>query len=121
MSYITNVLIQGAHTETIESLNTWLAEADTERSQQFQRIDMDAAGGYKVYTPKVWAAAFNYGPMGELLPKLRDPETWGVSVLLVSVVVDGEETNEAFTFDYVFDKDGSNRRIEPVSAQALRL
>lgn len=41
-------------------LNRRLYEADTERHQQFNRIDMDHAGGTKFFTTEVWAACFNH-------------------------------------------------------------
>lgn len=113
MSYITNVLVQGSVTKEIQALNEWLREADTERTQQFQQINMDSAGGTKWYVVDVWAAAFNYGPMEELLAKLRDPATWGTAVRMVAVIIDGEEESEAFVFD---NPDGSYKpvtRAEP--------
>ncbi len=94
MSHITNVLIQGARPSDIDKLNEWLRVND-EREQQFNKIDMDAAGGVKYYVVDVWAAAFNYGPVGDLIPKLRDPATW-LSPLSVAVIVDGEESMEIF-------------------------
>ena len=98
MSYITEVLIHGADERQIASLNDWLRESDVEGRQQFVRINMDAAGGAKYYTSKVWAAAFNYVPSA-LFAKLRDPETWGTRVLLIAIIIDDEEGTEAFCFD----------------------
>lgn len=98
MSYITDILIQGADEIEIEPLNEWLLEND-ERKQQFRKISMENAGGGKVYTSDVWAAAFNYVPL-ELCEKLRDPKTWGTSVLQVCVIVDDEEGMEAYCFAY---------------------
>lgn len=101
MSYITNVLIHGSVRKEVEALNVWLAEADAERHQQFQEISFATAGGTKAYTDGVWAGAFNYGPVGELVAKLRDPDTWGHAVLMVAVIISGEEQSEAFVFDKV--------------------
>ena len=97
MSLITNVLIHGARDEAMAALNEWLREADDERHQQFERIDMGAAGGSKHYVVDVWAAAFNYTPHG-LAEKLRDPETWGYGLLSVAVIFDHESRMEAFVF-----------------------
>ena len=116
MSYITNVLVQGARQEQIDALNEWLSEHD-DRQQRFEKIDMDAAGGTKYYVADVWAAAFNYMPI-DLLAKLRDPETWHPRTLLVAVVIDGEETIETFCFDYADTT--AEERFAPVMAQGFR-
>lgn len=94
MSYITHVIVQGADQQQIDGLNEWLREND-ERQQELRPINMDAAGGTKYYVIDVWAAAFNYMPLG-LREKLLDPETWGVRKYLVSVILDGEESTEVF-------------------------
>lgn len=100
MSYITEVLVHGAHEKQIERVNAWLREHDTERAQQFQQINMDAAGGTKYFVSDVWAAAFNYMPT-DLLSVLRDPATWKDAVLSVLVLIDGEEMQETILFGYV--------------------
>ena len=115
MSKITHVLIQGARQSDIDKLNEWLLENDEERQQQFQKIDMDAAGGTMFYVEDVWAAAFNYGPVGDLIPKLRDAATWEKPLLSVVVVIDGEEAVETFCFDGN-ERDG----YKPVGGQEVR-
>ena len=114
MSYFTDVLIQGVRETEIAPLNEWLLEHDPERQQQFREISMEGAGGTKVYTSDVWAAAFNYMPF-DLIGKLRDPATWGTAVLLVAVIIHGEEVSEAFVFDG--DHEGGYR---PVMRQECR-
>lgn len=64
MSVITEVLVCGMGEPT--ALNEWLLENDPDRRQQLQKIDMDAAGGTKVFVIDVWAAALNYAPVGTL-------------------------------------------------------
>ncbi len=103
MSYITEVVVFGAREQEIEPLNKWLYEEDSERHQQLMPINMDAAGGTKYFTTKVWAAAFNYVPI-DLTEKLKDPATWGYHVRLISVVIRGEEYDEAFVFEKVDGK-----------------
>jgi hypothetical protein len=44
----------------VEALNKLLYEKDTERHQQFGKVDMDGAGGTKFFTTDVYAAAFNH-------------------------------------------------------------
>src|SRR4051812_3260126 len=48
--------------EAIEALNKALYFADTERHQQFGKVDFDraGAGGSKTFTTTVYAAAFNH-------------------------------------------------------------
>jgi len=114
MSYITSVLIQGAHQKDIDKLNAWLLENDEARQQQFRQINMDEAGGTKYYVVDVWAAAFNY-ISGDLISMLRDPDTWEHALLSVAVVIDGEESMEVFCFD------GSEANgFSPVGGQEVR-
>ncbi len=73
MSTITDMVLftEGYDDEAVARLNAWCADDDTERQQQFQRLDTDAAGGSKVFTSQVWAMAGNYvryEVLGELLP-----------------------------------------------------
>lgn len=60
MSSITRMAIYTSYDDAaMARLNKWCAEHD-ERDQQFERLDMDAAGGTKVFTGQVWAMAGNY-------------------------------------------------------------
>jgi hypothetical protein len=98
MSYITEITIIGAKTRDIEALNAWLADTDEERQQQFRQVSFDRAGGSKFYASDVWAAAFNYGPMEELIRKLADHATWSHCLLSVMVTVDAEGERSMFMF-----------------------
>lgn len=46
--------------EAIAALNKALHDKDAERHQTFNEINMDHAGGSKVFTTDVYAAAFNH-------------------------------------------------------------
>ncbi len=72
MSSITDMVIfAGAmDDEAMARLNAWCAERDTERGQQFRKLDVDAAGGVKVFTSDVWAMAGNYFPYEDLVEAL---------------------------------------------------
>jgi hypothetical protein len=99
MSSITDVLVHGADQKSVDALNVWLLEHDTARHQQLERIDMEHAGGTKIYCPRVFAAAFNCVP-AEFLDKLREPSTWGFYVLSTLVFLGLEEGgDEVFMFD----------------------
>ncbi len=98
MSYIDEVIVQGVSTRKMAEINAWLTTHDTERHQQFEQINMDAAGGTKFYASPVWAAAFNYPPAA-LLEHLKNPDTWGNEVLMVCVIYDGESVVSCFCFD----------------------
>lgn len=68
MSHITNMVICTGglgDREAMERLNAWCAEHD-HRQQQFGELDIDAAGGWKVFNGAVWAMAGNYFPAREL-------------------------------------------------------
>lgn len=97
MSWITEVTVLGAEQPAIDALNEWLAEHDVARHQRLEPIDMEHAGGTKLFTTDVWAAAFNYLPIG-FLEKLREPTSWSRCLLSVFVIVEGEEFREAFLF-----------------------
>lgn len=67
MSSITRMVIYTAYDdEAMGRLNAWCAERD-ERRQQFEPLNMDAAGGFKVFTSQVWAMAGNYFPHEDLI------------------------------------------------------
>jgi hypothetical protein len=69
MSLITDVLVVTllAETAAIEQVNAHLAATD-QRGQQLRPLNMDAAGGTKFSSFRVYAAAFNYVDY----PGLRD-------------------------------------------------
>ncbi len=69
MSSITKMVIYiGFRDEAaMARLNAWCAEHDTDREQQFEKLNMDAAGGMKVFTGQVWAMAGNYFPAEDLV------------------------------------------------------
>lgn len=46
--------------EAMRALNLSLHTADEARRQTFNEVNMDGAGGVKVYTDNVYAAAFNH-------------------------------------------------------------
>lgn len=56
------VIYTACDDEAMAKLNAWCAEHDTDRQQRFERLDVDAAGGVKVFTCEVWAMAGNYFP-----------------------------------------------------------
>lgn len=67
MSVIADYVLVLPHNEkdAVEAVNRRLYEVDTERHQQFGKLDSDAAGGTKWLCTDIWAAAFNH-----LLPHL---------------------------------------------------
>jgi len=72
MSSITDMVIftEIGDEEAMARLNAWCVEHDTERHQKFERLDAHPAGGWKVFTPQVWAMAGNYFPWWELAEAL---------------------------------------------------
>lgn len=81
MSLITDMLIFTSFDEdaAMKRLNAWCVEHDPERTQRFERLDTDAAGGTKWFTGNVWAMAGNYFRhelLVEAFPSFgwRDPE-----------------------------------------------
>lgn len=54
------ILLSGHEHDAIEAVNARLREEDTARRQQFQKLDVDKAGGSKWFTGEIWAAAFNH-------------------------------------------------------------
>lgn len=62
MSVIFNAMLvfEMADRQGVEALNRLLHKADSERHQQFAKIDMGGAGGSKYFTGDVYAAAFNH-------------------------------------------------------------
>ena len=67
MSLITDMVLTTWHDdEAVARLNAWCAEHDTQRQQQFAKLNTDAAGGLKVFTGDIWAMAGNYFPWWEL-------------------------------------------------------
>ena len=98
MSMMTHVLVMGPSKDAMERVNAWLTENDKARGQQFTKIDFEQAGGSKFWCPDVWAACFNYMPW-DLRSILRDPKTWGVGMLSVAVVIDGEDDMSATLFE----------------------
>lgn len=81
MSYITQaVLVLGVLEEesSVQAVNAHLRKQGHEQS--FGRLDTSAAGGSKVYSGQVWAAAFNYVPSDDVrlavkAARWHDPET----------------------------------------------
>ena len=69
MSLITDVVVVAMFNEdaAIAHVNAHLAATDS-RKQQLEPLDMNAAGGTKVSSARVYAAAFNYVDW----PGLRD-------------------------------------------------
>lgn len=92
MSYITKMVIYTAYDDAaMARLNKWCAEHD-EREQQFERLDMDAAGGTKVFTSQVWAMAGNYfaaEALAEVFP------TFGWLYPEVAVLIIDDEHSDA--------------------------
>lgn len=96
MSSITEMVIVTAfgEEEAMARLNAWCVEHDTERHQTFERLNTEAAGGFKVFTSNVWAMAGNYFPWFDLAKALPDfawlsPE----DVVLVVRYHGGDETS----------------------------
>ncbi len=91
MSLITEMIIFTSYDdEAMVRLNVWCAEHDTERQQQFEKLDGDGAGGRKFLTAGVWAMAGNYFPSRGLVnvfPSFgwRYPES-------AILIVDAEDT-----------------------------
>jgi hypothetical protein len=56
--------------DAIDRLNAWCLVADAGREQRFGSLDTEAAGGTKVFTPKVLAMAGNYFRWRELAESL---------------------------------------------------
>ena len=97
MSLVMEVVIIGASPKDVTLLNAWMAENDTQRQQQFMRLDTERAGGTKLFCDGIWAASLNYPPDG-MLEKLRDPITWGTNCLGVKIAVKGEQHTEVMMF-----------------------
>jgi hypothetical protein len=96
MSLITDVVVVAMFNEdaAIAHVNAHLAATDS-RKQQLEPLDMNAAGGTKVSSARVYAAAFNYVDW----PGLRDAllaAPWRLPED-VTVCVDGEGFSERFT------------------------
>lgn len=89
MSHISEVVIIGAWSEDVDTLNTWLAENDTRKPclRFVEKMGDRVLGGNKVFTSRVAAGAFNYLPH-EFIIVLRDPATWQYSCTW-SVTVEG--------------------------------
>lgn len=69
--------------EAIEAMNAWCM-ANDERQQQFVRIDMEAAGGYKVFCTRVFAMSanhFDWWGLVEVLPTFG--WRWPLGVMLM--------------------------------------
>ena len=66
MSVITDMVIYSSlgNDEAMARVNAWCAERDTRRQQQFAPLDVDAAGGNKVFTGQVWSMSGNYPSFG---------------------------------------------------------
>jgi hypothetical protein len=91
MSLITDVVIvaMSRENDAIAHVNKHLMATDR-RQQQFRPLDMDAAGGGKVASSAVYAAAFNFVDLFDLKDALlaapwRFPDC-------VTVCIDGEST-----------------------------
>jgi hypothetical protein len=71
MSVITRMVIYTGMNEddAMARLNKWCEEND-HSSQQFQRLDTDAAGGRKWFSDEIWAMAGNYFRHEDLIPLL---------------------------------------------------
>jgi len=73
MSYISDVVVVVHHVSAEqEAALTAPLEFDTERQQALVRIDTVTAGGTKVFTSRVYAAAFNYLPVDEFIDWIVD-------------------------------------------------
>lgn len=81
MSYITQaVLVLGVLEEesSVVMVNAHLQKSGHEQS--FKRLATSAAGGSKVYSGQIWAAAFNYVPSDDVRSAVKaarweEPET----------------------------------------------
>ncbi len=73
MSLITDVLITTAADESpaVAFVNEWLASLPSHIVQQLNEISTDGAGGCKVSSLHVYAAAFNYLPVTEFTGAVR--------------------------------------------------
>ncbi len=85
MSVITDLLLVTGFDESdaIAKVNEWCVPND-ERKQEFTRIDREAAGGYKVFTSRVWAMSanhFDWQGLAEALPSFG--WRWPTGALLV--------------------------------------
>jgi hypothetical protein len=69
MSVVTDIVIITSkdESESIGYLNEWCLEHDTERKQQFVKLNTDAAGGTKFFACHIWAMAGNYFPYKDLI------------------------------------------------------
>lgn len=89
MSCITDVLIvaRGGEGEALASVNAWLTVNDP-RKQHLDEISTDGAGGGKVSSMALYAAAFNYVDLWGLLDAIR-AAPWRIPSTVV-VYVDDE-------------------------------
>lgn len=73
MSFITDVLITTAAGESpaVAFVNEWLAGLPSHCVQQLAEISTDGAGGCKVSSLHVYAAAFDYLPVAEFTGAIR--------------------------------------------------
>jgi hypothetical protein len=94
VSLITDVVVVCMYPEpaAIEHVNKLLAADRSFEGQQFEPLDMTAAGGYKAISADVYAASFNYGDISSLRQYLTEAP-WRRSQS-VTICVDGETVEE---------------------------
>ncbi len=101
MSVITDLLLVTGFDESdaIARVNAWCA-ANDERKQEFARIDMEVAGGYKVFTSRVWAMSANHFEWWELVEALPSfGWRWPTGVMLLVHYEHHDEELIAFRAD----------------------
>lgn len=65
-----------ADEKLIDKINTWCHENDPERHQTLHKIATDNAGGTKLFTGYIYAAAFNHFPHEELILFFETMKGW---------------------------------------------
>lgn len=85
MSYITDVVVVLDYIAPDDEARLLAPmEIDPDRRQSFSRIDMNGAGGVKVFCSRVYAGAFNYAPhrdefvfwLVDVLANASNPVVW---------------------------------------------
>jgi hypothetical protein len=101
MSYVTEVVVLGAEDDDMARLNGALANVETARGQVFNKVPeaaMEMAGGFKVFTASMWAAAFSYfGSDGEIESLVADVwDDWSHEGILVAACTEGSAWRVVF-------------------------